>query len=428
MFKKQFELYKNDLLDTVETIRALDKLDERPTEGILEIFDDLYAKYAQFYKLAQFTELLRWPTEHILTKFVKEQFPENPDGILKVLLSVAHDPFVLVVMRDLMSIKNKFADELKTQKYSAELMNACEIHANKFYFKKNNFFESVNITKESVLEELLTLPEKISQKDDMQEEKQRLLEKLPPYFKSIAKLVNYSSELGHVRKQVINRANAAFDRLLAEFAKRAGVTIQDVRLLLAEELAYFIQNPAAYKPRFKLRRQKFLVVQTDFPVIDELVEISDDYENWTLQPMRFPYIAEGEQAVDKAMDALNPRLNLFHYDLSQNGREVLRGNVIFAPAQSKLRGKVRVVTDPRKEILEPGEILVASSTTPDYVAAFHNCIAIITDWGGATSHAAVISRELKKPCIVGTNFATYFLRTGEIIEIDFRTGEIKRCE
>ena len=449
VFKKQFEIAKKELLDNVEVIRALNQLEKIATKDILELFNELYSKYTNFYTLGYFTEPIRWQTEHILNKFVHEQFPEKPEKILKILLSVEHDPFVFVVMQDLMSIKNKFANELKTKKYSVNLMNACEIHANQFYFKNNNYYETVKITKESVLKELHHLPKQISARDDLQEEKQRLLEKLPPYFQSIARLVNYSSELGHVRKQVVNRVNAAFDKLLGEIAKRTGVTMQEIRLLLAEELAYFVENPSRYKERFKLRKQKFLIMRTDFPLNDELIDIPQSchceepraerrgrgnpypnenaLKNWKLKPMSFPFIAEGEQAVEKTLEALNPRLNLFHYDLNKYVQSNLKGNVIFAPAQTTIRGKVRIVTDPRKEILQPGEILVACSTTPDYVAALHDCIAIITDWGGSTSHAAVIARELKKPCVVGTNFATHFLHTGDIVEIDFKTGEIKKA-
>lgn len=428
VFKKQFEIIKKELLSDVEAIRSLNQLEKMGTNNILDLFDELQAKYTRFYVLAYFTEPVRWQGEHILTKFVNEQFPDHPEQILKVLLSVAHDPFVLVVMQDLMQIKKRFINELQTKKYSVALWNACEIHAKKFYFKNNNYYETVPITKESVLNELNDLPDETSGKDDMQEEKEHLLEKLPPYFRSIAKLVNYSSELGHVRKQVVNRVNSAFDKLLCVLAKRANVTLEEIRLLLCEELRYFMKNPSQYKDRFKKRREKFLVMQTDFPINDELIEVPPDPKNFALKKMGFPFIAEGAQVVDATLEALNPRLSLFHHDLNKYNKEMLRGNVIFAPNQSTLRGVARIVTDPRKEKLASGEILVASSTTPDYIDAIHKCIAIITDWGGATSHAAVISRELKKPCVVGTNFATYFLRSGDTVEIDFKTGEIKVCK
>lgn len=428
VFKKQFELAKNEVLLAVDTVRAFNHLEKVEIKEVLNLFDDLYAKYTAFYKMAAFTEPLRYQTEHILTKFVNEQFPEKPDQILKVLLSVEHDPFVLVVMQDLIRIKNCFAKELKSKTYSPELLNECEIHARKFYFKNNNYYETVLVTKESVLNELYTLPKQISDKDDCQDEKQRMLEKLPPYFKSISKLVNYSSELGHIRKQVVNRVNASFDKLLNEISARTQTPLKDIRLLLAEELRYFVENPSRYKERFELRNQKFLIMQSDFPMCDELIDIPQEIKNWKLQKMEFPFIAEGEQAVDKVLESMNPRLNLFHYDINKFNNNKLKGNVIYTPAQTTMRGKVRIITDPRKEILQNGEILVASSTTPDYVSAIHKCAAIITDWGGATSHAAVISRELKKPCIVGTNFATYFLHTGETIEIDFKSGEIKVCK
>jgi pyruvate,water dikinase len=53
------------------------------------------------------------------------------------------------------------------------------------------------------------------------------------------------------------------------------------------------------------------------------------------------------------------------------------------------------------------------------------CKAIIADWGGQTSHAAIVSRELQKPCIIGTNYASQVLKNGDVIKIDFKQGIIE---
>ena len=54
-----------------------------------------------------------------------------------------------------------------------------------------------------------------------------------------------------------------------------------------------------------------------------------------------------------------------------------------------------------------------------------NAVAIVTDYGGITCHAAIIARELKKPCIIGTKIATQVLKDGDMVEVDAKNGVIK---
>ncbi len=64
-------------------------------------------------------------------------------------------------------------------------------------------------------------------------------------------------------------------------------------------------------------------------------------------------------------------------------------------------------------------------TTPDYVTAMNKAIGFITDEGGVTCHAAIIAREMKKPCIIGTKNATQILKDGDLVEVDTDNGIVK---
>ena len=64
-------------------------------------------------------------------------------------------------------------------------------------------------------------------------------------------------------------------------------------------------------------------------------------------------------------------------------------------------------------------------TMPDFVMAMKKAAAIVTDEGGITCHAAIISREFKKPCIVGTRIASDILQNGDLIEVDANKGLVK---
>jgi phosphohistidine swiveling domain-containing protein len=91
------------------------------------------------------------------------------------------------------------------------------------------------------------------------------------------------------------------------------------------------------------------------------------------------------------------------------------------------KGKVFISLSPdhANKNVKKGEILVTPQTTPDFVPAMRRAGAVITDEGGATSHAAIISRELNIPCIVGAKIATQVLKTGDKIEVDATKGVVK---
>jgi pyruvate,water dikinase len=88
-------------------------------------------------------------------------------------------------------------------------------------------------------------------------------------------------------------------------------------------------------------------------------------------------------------------------------------------------GIARVVLDPKDvQFLTPGEILVTPMTDPDCVPSMNIASAVLTDRGGLLCHAAVVCRELRKPCIVGTANATVQLRTGMRIRVCANRGVV----
>lgn len=92
-------------------------------------------------------------------------------------------------------------------------------------------------------------------------------------------------------------------------------------------------------------------------------------------------------------------------------------------------GAAKVVQSPR-EIgkVKQGEVLVAEMTTPDYVPAMKRAAAIVTDKGGRTCHAAIVSRELGVPCVVGTGTATSTLKDGQVYTVDGSHGKVYEGE
>lgn len=122
---------------------------------------------------------------------------------------------------------------------------------------------------------------------------------------------------------------------------------------------------------------------------------------------------------------------IINYDL--NGTEnpnILKGSTANLGIYS---GKARVIEPDYSNFkclqkvlknMQKGEVLVAESTSPEITVACKLAGAIVTNQGGILSHAAIISRELKIPCIVGTGNATKKINTGDYITVDGHSGEI----
>ena len=89
-------------------------------------------------------------------------------------------------------------------------------------------------------------------------------------------------------------------------------------------------------------------------------------------------------------------------------------------------GKVKVI-DNYKDFskLKEGNVLVTTMTHPEFLVLMKKASAVITDEGGITCHAAIVSRELGMPCIIGTKIATKVLQDGDLVEVDGDKGIVR---
>jgi len=93
-----------------------------------------------------------------------------------------------------------------------------------------------------------------------------------------------------------------------------------------------------------------------------------------------------------------------------------------------VEGTVRVVTDPAFAEVEPGEVLVSSTTDPSWCSIMMISAALVVDIGSALSHAAVVARELGVPCVVNTRTGSAELRTGDRVRVDGAAGTVELLE
>lgn len=102
----------------------------------------------------------------------------------------------------------------------------------------------------------------------------------------------------------------------------------------------------------------------------------------------------------------------------------LKGSCAYA---GKVRGRARlIINHSHMHKFKDGEILVAPFTNVSYMPIMSRAKAILTETGGLTSHAAIVSRELKKPCIVGIKNLLLVLRDGDMVEVDSKKGVVRK--
>jgi phosphoenolpyruvate synthase/pyruvate phosphate dikinase len=91
-----------------------------------------------------------------------------------------------------------------------------------------------------------------------------------------------------------------------------------------------------------------------------------------------------------------------------------------------VRGEAKLISSTKDfNKVKDGDVIVASTTRPDYLPFMKKSVGFITNEGGMLSHAAIMARELKKPCIIGTKIATRVLKDGDLVEVDAERGVVK---
>jgi len=120
------------------------------------------------------------------------------------------------------------------------------------------------------------------------------------------------------------------------------------------------------------------------------------------------------------------KLAIAEYYKSQNKKDdgIIKGQI---GSKGIVRGTVKVIRsfEQEKHKMKDGDILVTGMTRPEFVPLMKLASGIITDEGGITCHAAIVSRELGKPCIIGTKIATQVLKDGDEVELNANDGIVK---
>ncbi len=173
------------------------------------------------------------------------------------------------------------------------------------------------------------------------------------------------------------------------------------------------------RDNFVLSEKEVLELATWGALIEK--HYSAKNRKWT--PMDIEWAKDGKtrelsivQSRPETVQAMRDFSKIKEYQRMGNGKAIAQG---FSVGSKIANGKARVILN-AKDIgtFKAGEILVTDMTDPDWEPIMKIASAIVTDKGGRTSHAAIVSRELGIPCVVGTENATRVVKTGDIITVD----------
>jgi pyruvate,water dikinase len=178
-------------------------------------------------------------------------------------------------------------------------------------------------------------------------------------------------------------------------------------------------------------RKKFCLTDSEVLTLAEwAMAVEDHYsqkkKKWT--PMDLEWAKDGRtdelyvvQARPETVQSQKNRNIVEEFKLLQKGKVLTIGKSVGSKIATGPAHVIRDVKDIAK--FRPGEVLVTEMTDPDWVPIMRIASAIVTNRGGRTSHAAIVSRELGLPCIVGTNNATGVIKDGQKITVSCAEGE-----
>lgn len=428
--EKTKSFYKEMNENFRETLRELTRfefinLSKLLTSDLLREFDNLNSVISKFWKISlviehygPFLDQVYLPhfekkigdqkkakeAFSVLTLPAKLSFVGNErKGLLEIILKFLSSP----KERNLLE-KSSNAEYLTYLKFeNPSFFNSLLEHQKKYYWIQNNYEKKVILEMSDFLEfikEALRgkVLEKLKEEFDQLNNEKNVIERQNRLVKELNLDEKTQKEIEHIReivwikderKEVILKVLHVFFFFLEELSRRTKIEINLLGYARIDEIPDILQN------NFNL----------------DVLEERNKGSIWIAQEEKLNILTGNEvllikNKLVKENRALNTEI---HGSIANRGEDPI------------VRGKVKIILDPRDKSMSNNEILVTSMTRPDFLPLMRNARAVITNEGGITCHAAIVAREMNKPCIIGTRFATKVLKTGDEVELRMNHGTIK---
>ncbi|MFH1848589.1 MAG: PEP-utilizing enzyme [archaeon] len=418
-----FRLYDEWDLDWQEYLRLAGEPEslERLSDSVLYMkFKAFYNQYLRVGSTAYIADsFMSTGTEDWLEKILSDELrkkglkdDKNVRAVRK-LTSPVHFSFTLEAERQLLIIAHNLIRRYPTKlpgfrdiKDSSDLREM----EGKFHWIQNNYYNVHRISAEEFYQQAKEIifeaengaqirriiVEKESHLEQIKRERQDLIDSLglSEFARNPLQVARLFAKWKDIRKSGVYIGMYYFDEFLGEISRRANISKSDLNYLVFDEIEDVLMRKNEMQDRIEARKEQCFFAVTPKGYCIAGGKDADEY---------FRHLPE---AAD------------------QNVTQI-RG-VVASPGYAV--GRVRIIRKTHEMAqFRTGEILVANQTTPEFVPIMKKAAAIITEQGGITSHAAIVSREMKKPCIIGTRIATTALLNGEVVEVDAHRGIVRKA-
>lgn len=269
-------------------------------------------------------------------------------------------------------------------------------------FDEAQFLEFIQGYLSKRIDPLRKLAELAEQKHKISDLRTRYIHDLKPdsFNEMIIRLAGKVVWAKPRRKDYQSKGYYHMEKLMREVGRRLGLSLRQARSIPPPEFKSALDSGHVDTNRINALYRMHVIVPS---------------EDGTVA------ILESEQA-EAFIDTYLPKASPKKFD----NEATLTGNRACA---GFARGVVRIINQTADIYkMQDGDILVAIATTPAIVPAMKKAAAIVTDEGGLTCHAAIVSRELNIPCIVGTKIATKVFKDGDMIEVDANKGIVRKIK
>lgn len=316
---------------------------------------------------------------------------------------------------ELLKIARQIIDKHEDVNNLSDAIDAkLDLHVDKYSWMKGPVaLEYQHFVKQDYLDRLTFLvnedvADKIKQIVLVRENDVKEYEKIKAKYKilgSLLKLCEAARTFVFLRTYTTEASDSLFYwgrwTLLKEIAKRLNVELDDLVMLIPGEIIEAIRGAKIDIAEIAAKRRK------GFASIWEDGKVS---------------VLFGEDATFLQVE-INRMHRLSDSPCSFQNDDFVSGTIA---NHGLAQGRVIILRNYRDTYkVQKGDIIVASMTTPDFVSAMEKAAAFVTDEGGITCHAAILSREFGVPCIIGTVNGTQVLQDGQLVEVDANQGIVK---
>lgn len=425
---KLIKTWKKDwtkFLATVDEVRSAE-LSGLSDPALVRLYQKLYRVYNWEISLAQLTDsFLTTGSEDWLDIFLRQRQPNltEPEyhqlftklsapiynsfsntehiNLLRIAVTIKRRP---ELQRRILGMKSQ--DIPKVLAANPVLEKNVRGHLGKFYWTENNYFHVHYFTVEHYLRKIQKLlrdhplieKQYRIERDQIVKNKrikQILIKKyrLPSDVKAVVHLIEEFMIWHDTRKSGVLRNNDCLERFLKEIGRRKKIPLKELYYSTSFEIGSVLLGGKDLRHVWRERQKRcvFIFTRTEHAVLAGAA-----IKGFTIRDLT------GAQ-----IDA-----NELHGVPASNGRVI---------------GKVRLIIRQQDfKKMKNGEILVTNNTTPEFVPLMKKAIAIVAEQGGMTTHAAIVSRELGIPCVIGTKVATKVLKDGDKVEVDATKGVVRK--